>query len=413
MLSVLFITNHYPPDIGAASNRSKHVVKALRQKGLRVDVLTSRPVYPNPTLYRSHTEWKKNNDSPYGRTRYLSAISKGYTRFPFLFRLINQLIFFMLASFFVLRKGRHYALVVTSSPPFPVNAIGMLAKIVYRCKWVTEIRDLWPASLNAVGKLSRKSLLYKLLKRMELFFYRTCDGIALLAPGMERRLELDGIPSEKLTTITNGIPEWIDQHKQNHVAEGTLTVRYIGTIGHAQDFTPLLRMARQNPDIRFELIGEGMYKNQLKKIIRRESLVNVYVKSGIVNKEEIIEAYLGADVGYIGLKSHDLFAHVIPSKLFEYGALGIPIVYFGPPDSDCSTMIQKYGLGEWLSATEDVGEERLRQIIKNYLAKSRVKGFRRDFSWDAIGERYYEFLRARGCLYGQKSVHDSVESFHN
>lgn len=408
---VLFVTNHYPPDIGAASNRANHVVRVLRERGLYVDVVTSRPVYPNPELYH-HDDWKRKSNSPKGEVRYVFALSKGYRRFPLLFRLINQLLFFFLASFYVLRKGQYYRLVVTSSPPFIVSGIGLLAKCVRRCKWLTEIRDLWPDSLLAVGKMSSSMFLYKLLKRLEYLFYRKSDGIVLLSPGMADHLKDGAVPQEKLMTITNGIPEWISKRKERYSVDHPLTIRYIGNIGHAQDFTPLLDMARRNPEIRFELIGEGMYKERLRILVERQSLSNVILKDGIVNREEILDAYVTSDAGYIGLKSHDIFSHVIPSKLFEYGATGVPILYCGPRGSVSSAIIEKYGLGAVVARPDQFSAEDVKNVIRHYREHADVQGFMAEYSWDAIGDRYYTFLSGR-CLHERQSVHDSVESFHN
>lgn len=389
---ILFVTNHFPPDIGAASNRSKHVVEALRGRGLYVDVLTSRPVYPNPALYRGRDVPKTGQPGPNGRTVYLMAMPWGYRLSSLFFRLVNQFIFWWLASCYILFKGREYRTVVTSSPPFIVSFVGLFYKWLYRGKWVLEVRDLWPDSLRAVGKMSEGQLLFRLLRRMERLFYEKSDGIVLLSPGMEGHLARRGIAAKKYVTLTNGIPTWMLKGKKKSRVHRPLMVRYIGNLGYAQDFTPLLEVAKRNPGIRVEFIGEGMCKKALQQAVRQQSLDNVRIRDGIVSKERLLETYLETDIGYIGLKRHELFSCVIPSKLFEYGAVGVPILYAGPEASDCVSIIQTYRLGDIVTNPEEVTETWLKRLVHWYETHARRVDFVNQYSWDTIGDAYCRFL---------------------
>jgi glycosyltransferase involved in cell wall biosynthesis len=67
--------------------------------------------------------------------------------------------------------------------------------------------------------------------------------------------------------------------------------------------------------------------------IRQSALRGALLKTGVDNvellppmkREQLIEAYQAADVLFLHLNDYDAFKKVLPSKLFEYGALGKPI----------------------------------------------------------------------------------------
>src|SRR3990167_2188339 len=53
-MKILFISQFYPPEIGAASNRIGYFAKFLAKAGHEVSVLTSAPNYPLGKLYEGH-----------------------------------------------------------------------------------------------------------------------------------------------------------------------------------------------------------------------------------------------------------------------------------------------------------------------------------------------------------------------
>ena len=67
MKDVLIITNYFPPETGAASNRIFHLAEGLQKHDFKVTVLTPLPNYPKGTIFEDyrgqfkHTSTKNNN----------------------------------------------------------------------------------------------------------------------------------------------------------------------------------------------------------------------------------------------------------------------------------------------------------------------------------------------------------------
>ena len=74
----------------------------------------------------------------------------------------------------------------------------------------------------------------------------------------------------------------------------------------------------------FMIIGDGGRKLELQASINLVGCNNVELLDP-VNRMELIEVYLEADVLFLHLNDYAAFHKVLPSKLFEYAALGKPI----------------------------------------------------------------------------------------
>jgi glycosyltransferase involved in cell wall biosynthesis len=76
--------------------------------------------------------------------------------------------------------------------------------------------------------------------------------------------------------------------------------------------------------MRFKVIGDGGRKEALRDVLAKAGVDNVELMPPI-KRAQLIESYRAADVLFIHLNDHDAFKKVLPSKLFEYGAMGKPI----------------------------------------------------------------------------------------
>lgn len=75
---------------------------------------------------------------------------------------------------------------------------------------------------------------------------------------------------------------------------------------------------------KFRLIGGGGRFRQLEDALAKSGCTNVVIEAPVA-RTELIRAYQKADVLFLHLNDYEAFRKVLPSKLFEYGALGKPI----------------------------------------------------------------------------------------
>ena len=109
---------------------------------------------------------------------------------------------FAISSFFAGLFVRADVIVATSPQFFTTISAFLLSKI--KCRpWVFELRDLWPASIRAVGAMKNKFILGT-LEKVELFLYRDSDLVIALTDSFKSDLVKRGIFSEKIKVVPNG-----------------------------------------------------------------------------------------------------------------------------------------------------------------------------------------------------------------
>jgi len=444
MNRLLIISQHFPPEIGAASNRMEQLTSRLARRGYTLYVVTAKPSYPEPALYRNvsfkaEQERLRQTGIHLYRTPSVSRLFSGKAS-----RAANQLLFLVSALFlslFICLK-HSVRICLTTSPPFPVNLIGWFLARVLKVRWVMEVRDLWPDSLAAVAGWKESSFLFGLLKRLEHQFYRTAHRVVVVTDRFRDKLIQAGVPAKRIAVITNGIPDWVERYRQERepsveqekperhtpgqpdggprgVQEGRgkgngqpqeFRAVYIGNLGMAQGLEQILQVARQMKEeqegqgpVQFYFVGEGLAKTELARLAKEWGLSNVHFIPGQTDKKELAKWYREADVGLVSLKPDPLFTTVIPSKVFEYAAWGLPILFIGAGEG--AEVVEKYGLGRSVDYDTIAIKEGLLALLKEKRApdprdaehQKHVEQFRNRFSWDTLINDYIDLLS--GSLY--------------
>jgi glycosyltransferase involved in cell wall biosynthesis len=76
--------------------------------------------------------------------------------------------------------------------------------------------------------------------------------------------------------------------------------------------------------LKFKLVGDGGRKNHLLSALDAAGCDDVEIIPPMTRKE-LLKFYQAADVLFLHLNDHDAFRKVLPSKIFEYAAVGKPI----------------------------------------------------------------------------------------
>lgn len=157
-----------------------------------------------------------------------------------------------------------------------------------------------------------------------------------------------GIPEEKIQVVVNGVDQGIYQarEKDPHLLEkyklnGKFVAGYIGTIGLAHGLESIVtaaEMIRDEDDYVFLVAGGGAESGSIRQLIADKALTNVRFL-GRQDKELMPTIWSLCDVSIVHLKDTPLFSKVIPSKIFECFAMGLPIV-LGLPEGEASQIVK-------------------------------------------------------------------------
>jgi glycosyltransferase involved in cell wall biosynthesis len=321
---LLILSFYYEPDLCAGSFRTTALVAALRERvpaGTQVDVVTTLP-----NRYSTFSRVAAEIDSEAG-------LEVRRIRLP-IHRsdMLGQSRAFLSFALESLRHvaGRDYDLVFATSSRLMTAALGAWIARRKRAPLYLDIRDLFVETINDVLPAPAAWPVRALLSRIESWTMRRAARINLVSRGFESyfRTHYSG---SSLAWFTNGIDdEFLTPAAQARVRpsiDARTSLLYAGNIGEGQglhQILPALALALRGR-AHFVVIGDGGRRAMLQAALAAAGVDNVELRAP-VPRAELISAYAAADVLFLHLGRHAAFENVLPSKLFEYAALGKPIL---------------------------------------------------------------------------------------
>lgn len=331
-MRILFISDNFPPEINAPATRlHDHAIRWVKA-GHEVTVITGAPNFPEGKVYPGYSNrWYFVED--WNGIRVVRVKTYITSNEGFLKRTLDY-VSFMFAAFFVGLFQKRPDILVATSPQFFAAVGGWLLSFVRRVPFVFELRDLWPASIVAVGAM-QESFTIRMLEKVELFLYRRADRVVAVTNAFKDDLVSRGIKAGKIDVVPNGVDlslyQPFQKDKEVEVESGVtgkFVAGYIGTHGMAHALDKVIDAAEKladHEDIVFMFVGGGAQKAELEKSARARSLKNVIFVSR--QPKEMMPKYWSlCDVALIPLRNTSVFESVIPSKMFECMAMGIPIL---------------------------------------------------------------------------------------
>jgi len=306
-------------------------------------------------------------------------------------RFIGWMIYSLQAFLVTVTRSRLNLVYGSTPQPFAALA-GLLAARLRRVPFVLEVRDLWPESIIAAGKLSDSSLLCALLRALERVLARSAERIICVTESWTSRFSQLGISSDKLVVIPNGsdpdysfadIPR--EKLRELHQVRG-FTAVFAGAHGEKDGLNLMLDAAKALPGVNFLLIGAGPEKRSAVERARQEGLGNVDFRDPIP-KKDLAELLHACDVGLHAVTPLSVFQHgMSPNKLFDYMAAGLPVVSNaeGPlreilADGECGRLGGPNSLAFCIEAVRNAGDaewarwsRRSFEIVSNRYSRSRA-----------------------------------------
>jgi lipopolysaccharide/colanic/teichoic acid biosynthesis glycosyltransferase/glycosyltransferase involved in cell wall biosynthesis len=342
-MRVLFVTQYWPPETGAAPARALHFARALERAGHEVRVVTGLPNHPSGLIRPEYARVRRASERDGGLVIERVWLHATPRKTP-LTRLWNHATFAWSALPVALGGPRADAVLATT-PPLFLGVTAWLAAARSSAPLVIDVRDDWPRAAIALGEM-RPGPATALLGALAGFLHARAARLIAVTPGMKRQLEGRGVAAGRIALITNGA----DTERFTPAAErnggGRFTVLYAGTHGLVHGMDVLLDAAarlRDRDDIRFLLVGDGVAKPGLERRVAEARLTNVEFRPS-VSPEQLVGLIHAADACVATTRAHEFSGETIPVKLFDYLACGRPVV--AAVRGDAADVLRASGGGE-------------------------------------------------------------------
>jgi glycosyltransferase involved in cell wall biosynthesis len=310
--------------------------------------------------------------------------------------------------------GSFDAIVIGSDPAFAALLALGLRPLQPRAAIVHWCFDLYPEILTAEGGRAVE-VLGPIARGLMGLAYRRFDALIDLGPRMRERLGdyRSGVHQE--TMVPWALTETEAPAPVDATARATLFPRaklallYSGTMGRAHDFDLFLRLARacrarSGDAVSVCFAARGNRADELRRAVGPDDHNVAFAP--FADEAALPARLAAADLHLISLRA-DWAGVVVPSKFFASLAIGRPVIYAGPADSEIAQWIAEHDLGIHLTEeTIDDAAGKLQRLIDNPAAIARWQDnalavYRREWSKRVTCDRWDTRLRELASLRAQ------------
>jgi glycosyltransferase involved in cell wall biosynthesis len=234
--------------------------------------------------------------------------------------------------------------IVTTGPPHSIHLIGLELKKRFPIKWVADFRDPW-SNWDVLDqlKLSKKSRNSHV--RLEKHVLENADEVITVSPGLKKDLEILGATDVEL--ITNG---WDLELDGTSGYPNKFQIAHVGLLNRGRNpealWEVLQELADENIEFKENLVVSlsGTIEEDVLKSIENYSHVHEkMVNRGYLPHQEVTKVYQNSALLLLLINDTNNARWILPGKMYEYMAYNKPILAFGSPESDASSILEEAG----------------------------------------------------------------------
>jgi glycosyltransferase involved in cell wall biosynthesis len=321
-MRLLILSFYYAPDLSAGSFRTTALVKALRQHSdADIEVLTTLPNRYHS--FRMEIPEEDREERLLVRRFRLPEHKGGFASQSRAFASYARAVLAHVRS-------RSYDAVFATSSRLMTAVLGARVARSRGVPLYLDLRDIFVDTIGDVLKGRSAAVVKPLFKPLEAYAVSRAATVNLVSRGFADYFQ-SRYPDRRYTFFTNGIdPEFVAAAPTAPGPEATpgrpVRVVYAGNMGDGQGLHTIIpalatRMAGR---AEFLVIGDGGRRADLERAVAAQGCTNVTLLPPMP-RNDLMRAYADADVLFLHLNDYEAFTKVLPSKIFEYAALGKPV----------------------------------------------------------------------------------------
>jgi len=295
--------------------RVKKEAEALTEAGFNVDFLSLRRA--------GEAGFQKINEVNIFRINCRHF--KGKSSIKYMLSYINFFIrVFFKVSFLYLKKN--YRIIHVNNMPDLLVFTSLIPKI-FGAKIILDIHDVMSEIYISKNPLGYNKILNRILILQEYLSSKFSDYVISVDEYHRNVISKHGIGLNKIIVISNFPDENLFKSplKRTKTIEN-FTLVFHGTISRIYGLDNVIKgiskASKKISNLKFKLIGEGDYEDEILKLIEELNLKNkIDFKNYVIPHEKIPEEIKDADLGIVSCPA---IIAIYPNKLLEYISMGIP-----------------------------------------------------------------------------------------
>jgi len=350
MKKILFIHQHYFPEMAGTARRTKELAEGLARRGYDCSVLTSFPrEYRSVPGYNALPEETINNVKVHRINTFIDVTKN------VILRLTSYSLFFLLTVVWLVKNRKNFDFII-SIAPLSSGIAGAFANKFLKIPHHFDVPDILPDLGIAAGMIRNPSII-KLFYRIEKWVYDNATTVSAITEGQVQNIIKKGVAPSKISLI----PDWVDVDffSENSIkyhddiyrkvkSEANLKIiSFVGNIGALQGIETFLDVVKllnneYKKKFKFLFVGDGIMLPVLKERVIKENIPNIEF-IGRVPREHV-PAYMAiSDVLVANYVDNSYMEICIPGKTYEYIISKRPIVIGAR--GEAANLVKKFGAG--------------------------------------------------------------------
>ena len=268
-----------------------------------------------------------------------------------------------------------------------------------------NVQDAFPDNAAYSGTLNRNGMLFRMFHKMQSYAYRNSDHIIVISEDIKDLVKDYGVNSYKIHVVLNWSyqDDLYSKESVNLNAVSDIFIKdkyhvvYAGNIGMMQNVDALVNVAsemKEDNEIIFDIIGNGVFKDKLQKRANDLGLTNVRFFQ-MQSADFAPAIYCSADINIIPL-GDNIFRTALPSKTATCLACQKPIIFaignrskFGKwisSQTGCP-VIDANNLQEWVDA--------IRLLKQGKITCNTEATYKKYFSKSTNSKKYVEIITSK------------------
>ena len=340
---VLIISQFYKPEPCAAANRVSALASAFAGAGHQVTVLTGMPSFPQGTIeaaYRNRFFLVESDGDVAVHRVCTFAAGGGRARD----RILHWISVACAMLVYVLLRKRAADIVVVSTPPITLVVPALVAAWRNRARLIADVRDVFPEVAIGMGVWHKDDYLSRAVCALVDRLYARASLVVAVTEGARAEILRHGVSPSKMIVAPNGA-DAVELAEEPPLVRKPqdFVVAYVGNMGVAAALETVLNAAilcREDPRVRFVMIGGGAHEPELRRRAQREGITNVEFL-GVLPREAAVRALADSDVCIVPLRAG--LTRSLPTKIFDAFAVGCPVI--AAADGEARSFIEESGGG--------------------------------------------------------------------
>lgn len=396
---ILVISQYFYPE----QFRVNDICTEWIERGYNVTVVTGIPNYPQGEFYEGY-------DYNHNRTETWNGVD--IIRLPIKPRKSGAYNLAMNYASFVI-EGRKWIkntnlkadeVFVYEVSPMTQALVGVWYAQKNHIKCNIYVTDLWPENVEIVLGIHNKAFIGPIGVMVD-YIYKRCDYIFTSSRSFIDKIAARGINNKKIVYWPQYAEDFYHKVEKKESLEipndGVTNLTFAGNIGTAQGLDVLVEAAKilcqKEIMIRFNIIGNGRYEEQLKEHIKLNHVENYFNFIERKPADEIPNYFAWSDAALITLAKSEVYSMTIPAKTQSCLACGMPVIVSA--DGEIQNIIREANCG----LCSDAGDSKsLAENILNFvmmpqnqreiLSMNALEYYKKNFEKKMLMDRMEEYI---------------------